>query len=182
MRNQRSLDWESTGGLWGAAIDHFLGYASLPPFTRTETTEEPLSCQRHIDTTGGFLIRVSSRGRLLPWRQGDFHATVLSPAICSLIRGYWLTFTLPIGAKSLLGHAVLCQVGCYGLSPPLRQFQVVGIRTDAISVTDNLRLQRGLLFQRLQDSRQLSLGFGFQDGLVEVKQHFPPLIRQDKLL
>src|SRR5499427_4584362 len=105
-----------------------------------------------LDTTGSFLIRVSSGERLLPWRQGDFHTTVLSPSLCSSIRGYGITFAEPLDCEILSSRrAVLYQVVCYRLSPPLRESHVVGICTDAIRVTSHRHSQRGLLFQRLEN-------------------------------
>src|SRR5262245_31873084 len=87
-----------------------------------------LSCQSHMDTIGGFLIRVSSGERLLPWRQGDFHTTVLSPSLGSSIRGYGITLAEPLDYEILsVRGAVLYQVLYYRLSPPLRQSHVVGI-------------------------------------------------------
>jgi hypothetical protein len=49
-----ALAMRTVRGLWGTIIDHFLGCAGLLLSTRTQTTEEPLSCQRNIDTTGAF--------------------------------------------------------------------------------------------------------------------------------
>ena len=75
---------------------------------------------------------------LAPWRrQGDFHTTVLSPALSGRIRGDWLTFAVPLGPNVLPGHTVLRQVGRHGLGPPLRELHVVGIRTDGVRMADN---------------------------------------------
>src|SRR4029453_3075441 len=97
--------------------------------------EEPLPCQRRSTRQEVLSVR-----RVLgPWRQGAFHPTVLSPALGGLLRdsGHGITFAASLGPNVLPGHAVLFQAASHRGGPPLRELQVVGIRTDSIRMADN---------------------------------------------
>src|SRR4029450_5688308 len=95
--------------------------------------EDPLPCQRRSTRQEVLSVR-----RVLgPWRQGDFHPTVLSPTLGGRVRGDRLTFAKPLGPNVLPGHAVLYQVVSHRFGSPLRELQVVSIRTDAIRMADN---------------------------------------------
>ena len=95
----------------------------LQPTEEPPIVSKPYGHDRRFSHQG-----ITSGERLLSWRQGDFHTTVLSPSLGSSIRGYRITFAEPLDHEILSGRgAVLYQVVYYRLSPPLRQSHVVGI-------------------------------------------------------